>query len=81
LLNPVILPFREKIDNMEKEKILNIVTDVKNKSNKDLQESLIFLSEEFDNTKNLIIDLTRHMDSVEDIYNKVNEEIKKRTIK
>jgi hypothetical protein len=77
----VILPFREKIDNMEKEKILNIVTDVKNKSNKDLQESLIFLSEEFDNTKNLIIDLTRHMDSVEDIYNKVNEEIKKRTIK
>lgn len=66
---------------MEKEKILNIVTDVKNKSNKDLQESLIFLSEEFDNTKNLIIDLTRHMDSVEDIYNKVNEEIKKRTIK
>jgi len=77
----VILPFREKIDNMEKEKILNIVTDVKNKSNKDLQEALIFLSEEFDNTKNLIIDLTRHMDSVEDIYNKVNEEIKKRTIK
>jgi len=66
---------------MEKEKILNIVTDVKNKSNKDLQEALIFLSEEFDNTKNLIIDLTRHMDSVEDIYNKVNEEIKKRTIK
>ena len=66
---------------MEKEKILNIVNDVENKSNKDLQETLLFLSEEFEKSKNLAIELTRHMDSIEDIYNKVNNEIKKRTIK
>lgn len=66
---------------MEKEKILNIVNDVENKSNKDLQDALVFLSEEYEKTKNLAIELTRHMDSIEDIYNKVNVEIKKRTIK
>jgi hypothetical protein len=66
---------------MEKEKVLNIVTDVENKSNKDLQDALIFLTEEFEKSKNLAIELTRHMDSVEDIYNKVNDEIKKRTVK
>ena len=32
-----------------------------------------------DNTKELIIDLTRHLDSVEELYNKVNNEISKRT--
>jgi hypothetical protein len=63
---------------MEKEIILNIVNDVENKSNNDLQNTLVFLSEEYEKTKNLAIDLTRHMDSIEEIYNKVNNEFKKR---
>ena len=36
------------------------------------------LYEEFESTKQLIIDLTRHLDGVESLYNKVNKEIKKR---
>jgi hypothetical protein len=36
------------------------------------------LSEEFEKTKELIIDLTRHLDGVESLYNKVNKEIEKR---
>lgn len=66
---------------MEKEKILKIIEDVENKSNKDLQESLFFLTNEFEKTKSLVIDLTHHMDSIEDIYNKINDEIKKRLVK
>jgi hypothetical protein len=64
---------------MEKDKIIDIIDDVTNKSNKDLFTTLDQLSNEFENTKQLIIDLTRHLESIEDSYNKVNREIEKRT--
>jgi predicted transcriptional regulator len=64
---------------MEKDKIINVIDDVSNKSNKDLFLTLEQLSNEFENTKQLIIDLTRHLESIEDSYNKVNKEIEKRT--
>jgi predicted transcriptional regulator len=64
---------------MEKDKIINIIDDVSNKSNKDLFLTLEQLSNEFENTKQLIVDLTRHLESIEDSYNKVNKEIEKRT--
>lgn len=64
---------------MEKKKILDIVGNVEDKSNKDLQNVLNELRDEFEKTKTLIIDLTRHMDYVEDLYNKVNGELGKRT--
>lgn len=66
---------------MDKEKIIEIVKDVENKSNKDLTEVVNFLHEEFYKTKNLIIDLTRHLDTVEEMYNKTNSELEKRNIK
>ena len=66
---------------MEKNKIIEIATDVKNKSNKDLTIVSEELINEFENTKKLIIDLTRHLDSIEKLYNDVNSEIQKRTIK
>ena len=66
---------------METDKILEIYKDVENKSNKDLFYSLEILSEEFEKTKTLIVDLTRHLDIVEDMYNKINNEIGKRTRK
>jgi len=65
--------------NMEKNKIIDIIDDVTNKSNKDLFTALEQLSVEFENTKQLIIDLTRHLESIEDSYNAVNREIEKRT--
>lgn len=64
---------------MEKEKINNILENVEDKSNKDLLFVLNELKDEFYKTKDLIIDLTRHLDIVEENYNKVNEEIQKRT--
>ena len=66
---------------MDKNKIIEIVKDVENKSNKDLQTTLLELNNEFQKTKELIINLTRHLDSVEQLYNKVNDEIEKRNIK
>lgn len=66
---------------MEKEKILEIANDVKNKSNKDLFVAINELNEEFEKTKMLIVNLTRHLESVEDIYNKINLEIEQRVKK
>lgn len=66
---------------MERDRILEIANDCENKPNKDLLSARDVLMEEFEKTKQLIIDLTRHLDAVEGLYNKVNEEIKKRTIK
>jgi len=66
---------------MDKKKIIDIVENVQDRSNNDLFLVQNELFEEFNKTKNLIIDLTRHLDSVEELYNKVNNEISKRTNK
>jgi hypothetical protein len=64
---------------MDSEKLLEIAGDVENKSNNDLITVANELYDEFEKTKQLIIDLTRHMDGIETLYNKVNKEIEKRT--
>lgn len=63
---------------MEKEIIIDIVKNVKDKSNKDLFEARAILQDEFDKTKQLIIDLTRHLEIVENYYETINNEIGKR---
>ena len=50
---------------MEKEKLIDIAKDPKNKSNKDLFIVVNELYTEHEKTKNLIIDLTRHLESIE----------------
>ena len=63
---------------MEQEKILDILKDYKNKSNKDLISALDFLYDDFNKTKDLILKLTTHLDSTEFSYNKLLEEINNR---
>ena len=63
---------------MEQEKILEILKDYKNKSNKDLISALDFLYEDFNKTKDLIVKLTVHLDTTEFSYNKLLEEINNR---
>ena len=63
---------------MESKKLIEIAEDVENKSNNDLLSAANELYEEFESTKQLIVDLTRHLDGVVSLYNKVNKEIKKR---
>jgi hypothetical protein len=63
---------------MDKDKIIEIVENVKDKSNKDLIESRDILLIEFDKTKELIINLTKHLEAVQTYYETINAEIGKR---
>ena len=63
---------------MDKNKIIEIVKDVENKSNKDLFIVENELYEEFEKTKTLILDLTNHLDVVENLYSNVKDELEKR---
>lgn len=64
---------------MKKEDIIDIVNNVKEKSNKNLLEAKSLLNEEFNKTKDLIIELTRHLEYVETSYNLIDDEILKRS--
>jgi sulfite reductase alpha subunit-like flavoprotein len=61
------------------EKIQNIISDYKNKSNTDLKYVMDYLSNDFEDTKSLLIRLTHHLDNTEKIYNEIHNEYKKRT--
>lgn len=63
---------------MDKEKLIDVAKDYQNKSNKDLFDAVNLLYEEYEKTKELIIDLTRHLETVEVLYNNVNDEVGKR---
>jgi hypothetical protein len=63
---------------MDKDKLIEIVNNAENKSNKDLDNAEIFLFDEHEKAKALIIDLTRHMESIEEMHAKVTKEINKR---
>ena len=63
---------------MDKEKIIDIVKNVQDKSNKDLYSAEEFLYQEYEKTKSIVIDLTRHMDTIEDLRSKITKEIENR---
>lgn len=60
---------------MDKDKIVEVYENVKDKSNKDLFEARDILLDEHEKTKSLIIELTRHLDTVELYYESINNEI------
>ncbi len=63
---------------MEAEEIKDVLSNFKNKPNKSLVMVMDYLKEDFDNTKELLIKLTHHLDSTEKEYNKIYDEYKKR---
>lgn len=63
---------------MDKDKIIEIAKNPQDKSNKDLIESRDILYIEFQKTKELILDLTRHLDSISESYEAINKEIGQR---
>ena len=63
---------------MDVEKLIDVTKDYENKSNKDLFDAVNILYEEHEKTKELIIELTKHLENVEYYYNKVNDEVGKR---
>mgnify|MGYP000500426603 FL=1 len=63
---------------MDKEKLVEIVSSPDVKSNKDLNECLEILNDEFEKTKTLILSFTKHLDAVEEAYDKINNELNER---
>jgi len=63
---------------MDKKKLVEIVSSPDVKSNKDLNECLGILNDEFEKTKTLILSLTKHLDAVEEAYDKINNELNER---
>ena len=69
----------ENYFNMRPIDIENIVKNVKDQPNKQLIAGRDLLLSEFNHTKDLIIDLTKHLDAVESSYEVINKEMGKRT--
>ena len=63
---------------MELNRLKEIINKPSDYSNKNLEESLQFLSENFEDAKKKLLDLTQLLDFTEDSYNKILEEYKKR---
>lgn len=57
-----------------KEDLLEIIKDFKDRPNKDLEKVLESLSEDFELTKKNLIDLTKHLDKIELLYNTIYKE-------
>jgi hypothetical protein len=60
------------------EKILNIIKDYKNSSNKDLILAMDHLQEDFEFTKNVVLKGSEQIDKIETTYNMVLKEYQKR---
>ena len=65
---------------MDVKKIIEIVSDVENKTNKDLLTAEVILFEEFEKTKSLIIELTEHLEKIEESHLTISKEIQRRNI-
>lgn len=67
------------MEQKDSEKVTNIIKDYKSVSNKDLMFAMDFIQEDFNFTKEKIIELTNHLDKLEIVYNKVLQEYQNRT--
>jgi hypothetical protein len=63
---------------MEKEKVLEIIKDYKNRPNKDLVKAMDLLTQDFEFTKNKLVELSKHLDKVEYTYNTLLKEYNER---
>jgi hypothetical protein len=66
---------------MDKNKLKIIISDIKNQTNKDLLESLEFLSSEHEILKNDLLEKTKYLDEITNIYNTILTEYKLRNKK
>lgn len=60
------------------EELTTIVKEVNNRPNSDLIKAMDFLREDFDQTKETIVQLTHHMDNIETMYDIIHKEFKNR---
>jgi len=65
----------------ESDKIIKIIKDYKSSPNKDLIHAMDFIKEDFNFTKETIINLTKHLDKLELTYNTIHKEYENRVSK
>jgi len=63
---------------LKEERLKTIVSDYKSKNNGELKFALEELSQDFEETKGMLIKLSLHLDSVEKIYTDILNEYKSR---
>ena len=66
---------------MEKDKFVNVIENIKDKSNKDLFEVEDFLFKQHVELKNYIVTMTHKLETIENLHSKVLEEIENRKTK
>jgi hypothetical protein len=66
---------------MEKDKFVNVIENIKDKSNKDLFEVEDFLFKQHEELKNYIVTMTHKLETIENLHSKVLEEIENRKTK
>ncbi len=57
-----------------RQKILEVSQNLSESTNKDLMNSMELLKQDFEQTKSNIIHLTKHLDGIEFVYNKILKE-------
>ena len=65
-------------ERIESKLILEIISDNKNRSNKELELEMDFINADFNNTKETVIKMTNHLDKLENTYNRLLKEYNKR---
>ena len=61
-----------------REKVNQIIKEINYSTNNELLFALNFLNEDYEKTKEMVINLTKHLDNIEIVYNKVLKEHEKR---
>lgn len=65
---------------MEAEKLKNIIENAKDKPNRDLLEAEEFLYKQHETLKLHIIDLTKKLESIENLHDVISKEIENRKL-
>jgi len=60
------------------EELTTIVKEVNDRPNSDLIKAMDFLREDFDQTKETIVQLTHHLDNIETMYDIIHKEFRNR---
>ncbi len=69
---------KDMVNMKNNENIIEFCKDIKNKSNSEIINVLDSLTEEFNETKNIVINLTYKLDEIEGAYSKILEEYNSR---
>lgn len=66
--------FDLKTEKVESSKILEIIKNYKDSSNKDLDIAMQFIKKDFEYTKETLIKMSQHLDKLENTYNILHKE-------